>query len=79
MLFGAVMSIVNAFQAGNIGVMLTGSNPTPQYAAQLMTNHIEDYGFTRYEMGYAAAVSVGLLALIYAFSHVARMLFTEKD
>ena len=79
MLFGAVMSIVNAFQAGNIGVMLTGSNPTPQYAAQLMTNHIEDYGFTRYEMGYAAAVSVALLALIYAFSFVARKLFAPKD
>lgn len=79
MLFGAVMSIVNAFQAGNIGVMLTGSNPTPQYAAQVMTNHIEDYGFTRYEMGYAAAVSVSLLVLIYAFSFVARMLFAEKE
>ncbi len=79
MLFGAVMSVVGAFQSGNIGVMLTGSNPTPQYAAQLMANHIEDYGFTRYEMGYAAAVSVGLLALIYAFSFVARRLFTEKD
>ena len=79
MLFGAVMSIVGAFQAGNIGVMLTGSNPTPQYAAQLMVNHIEDYGFTRYEMGYAAAVSVALLALIYAFSFVARKLFAPKD
>ncbi len=79
MLFGAVMSIVGAFQAGNIGVMLTGSNPTPGYAAQLMVNHIEDYGFTRYEMGYAAAVSVALLALIYAFSFVARKLFAPKD
>ena len=79
MLFGAVMSIVNAFQAGNIGVMLTGSNPTPGYAAQLMVNHIDDYGFTRYEMGYAAAVSVALLALIYVFSFVARKLFAPKD
>ena len=79
MLFGAVMSVVNAFQAGNIGVMLTGSNPTPQYAAQLMVNHIEDYGFIRYEMGYAAAVSVGLLGIIYAFSFVAKALFLEKD
>ena len=79
MLFGAVMSIVGAFQAGNIGVMLTGSNPTPGYAAQLMANHIDDYGFTRYEMGYAAAVSVALLALIYAFSFVARKLFAPKD
>ena len=79
MLFGAVMSIVGAFQAGNIGVMLTGSNPTPGYAAQLMVNHIDDYGFTRYEMGYAAAVSVALLGLIYAFSFVARKLFAPKD
>ena len=79
MLFGAVMSIVGAFQAGKIGVMLTGSNPTPGYAAQLMVNHIDDYGFTRYEMGYAAAVSVALLGLIYAFSFVARKLFAPKD
>lgn len=79
MLFGAVMAVTNAFQQGAIGVQLTGSNPTPQYAAQLMVNHIEDYGFTRYEMGYAAAVSVGLLALIYVFSIVARKLFEEKD
>lgn len=79
MLFGAVMSIVGAFQSGNIGVMLTGSNPTPGYAAQLMVNHIDDYGFTRYEMGYAAAVSVALLGLIYAFSFVARKLFAPKD
>lgn len=79
MLFGAVMAVTNAFQAGSIGVQLTGSNPTPQYAAQLMVNHVEDYGFTRYEMGYAAAVSVVLLLLIYAFSFVARKLFVEKD
>ena len=79
MLFGAVMAVTSAFQQGSIGTMLTGSNPTPSYAAQLMVNHVEDYGFTRYEMGYAAAVSVALLALIYAFSFVARKLFEEKD
>ncbi len=79
MLFGAVMAVTSAFQQGSIGVMLTGSNPTPSYAAQLMVNHVEDYGFIRYEMGYAAAVSVALLALIYAFSFVARKLFEEKD
>ena len=79
MLFGAVMAVTSAFQQGSIGTMLTGSNPTPSYAAQLMVNHVEDYGFIRYEMGYAAAVSVALLALIYAFSFVARKLFEEKD
>ncbi|MGD6887866.1 carbohydrate ABC transporter permease, partial [Staphylococcus shinii] len=61
MLFGAVMAVVGTFQAGAIGVALSGANPTPQYAGQLMVNHLEDYGFIRYEMGYAAAISVLLL------------------
>jgi multiple sugar transport system permease protein len=79
MLFGAVMSVVTTFQAGAIGVQLSGSNPTPQYAGQLIVNHIEDYGFLRYEMGYAAAVSVFLLFLILISSKVAWSLFGEKD
>lgn len=68
MLFGAVMAIVNTLQAGAIGVALTGVNPTPQYAGQLIVNHIDDYGFIRYEMGYAAALSVVLLLMILGIS-----------
>lgn len=75
MLFGAVMSIVGAFQAGAIGVTLSGSNPTPQYAGQLIVNHIEDYGFLRYEMGYAAAISVVLLVMVLFFTRLATRLF----
>jgi multiple sugar transport system permease protein len=77
MLFGAVMAVVNTFQTGAIGVMLSGANPTPQYAGQLMVNHIEDYGFLRYEMGYAATVSVALLLIIVMFSKVSKKLFHE--
>ncbi len=79
MLFGAVMAIVGAFNAGGIGVALAGSNPTPQYAGQLIVNHIDDYGFIRYEMGYAAALSVILLLIILLFSKVAYRLFGERD
>ncbi len=79
MLFGAVMAVVNTFQSGAIGVALSGANPTPQYAGQLMVNHLEDFGFIRYEMGYAAAVSVLLLLFVYSFSSIARRLFSEKD
>lgn len=78
MLFAAVMAIVNAFQAGTIYTLLTG-NPSPGYASQLMVNHIEDYGFLRYEMGYAAAVSVVLLLIVQLFSKAANKLFGEKD
>lgn len=77
MLFAAVMSIVGTFQAGAIGVTLSGSNPTPQYAGQLIVNHIEDYGFLRYEMGFAAAASVVLLLMVLLFSRVATRLFGD--
>lgn len=79
MLFAAVMAVVNTFQAGSIGVTLSGSNPTPQYAGQLALNHIEDYGFLRYEMGYASAISVVLLAFIWICSKVVTKLLAEKD
>ncbi len=79
MLFGAVMTVVGTFQAGAIGVQLSGTNPTPQYAGQLIVNHIEDFGFQRYEMGYAAAVSVVLLAIVYGLSRFSWRLFGEKD
>lgn len=79
MLFGAVMAIVNTFTTSGLGVALAGSNPTPQYAAQLIVNHIEDYGFIRYEMGYAAAASVVLLIIVWIASRVSWSLFGEKD
>lgn len=79
MLFSAVMTVVGAFQGGGIGVALTGSNPTPQYAAQMMANHIDDYGLIRYEMGYAAAVSVVLLLMIYCFYLLANKLFGDLE
>jgi multiple sugar transport system permease protein len=79
MLFGAVMAIVGAFNNGAIGVALSGANPTPQYSGQLITNHIDDYGFLRYEMGYAAAVSVALLCIVWVFSKIAYTFFGERD
>lgn len=79
MLFGAVMAIVGAFNAGGIGVALSGANPTPQYAGQLITNHIDDFAFIRYEMGYAAAVSVVLLCMVWVFSKLAYKFFGERD
>jgi multiple sugar transport system permease protein len=79
MLFGAVMAIVSTFSSSGIGVALSGSNPTPNYAGQLIGTHIEDYGFIRYEMGYAAAVSVILLIIIRLSTVGADKLFGSKD
>lgn len=79
MLFGAVMAVVTTFQAGLIGVQLSGTNPTPGYSGQLIVNHIEDFGFIRYEMGYASAISVVLLIMIWGCSKVVWKLFAEKE
>ena len=79
MLFGAVMAAVNTFAAGPIGVTLAGSNPTPQYAGQLIINHIDDYIYNKYEFGMASAVTVILLIIIFIISRVAYKLFGGKD
>jgi multiple sugar transport system permease protein len=79
MLFGAIMSLVATFNAGSIGVLLSGQNPTPQNAGQLIVTHIDDFGFIRFDMGYAAALSVVLLLLVYVFSQVAYKLFGDRD
>jgi multiple sugar transport system permease protein len=78
MLFGAVMAIVGTFQNGAIGVMLTGANPTPGYAGQLLVTHAEEHAFVRYEMGYGAAVSVLLLILIWGVSQLAKKGLSDK-
>lgn len=78
MMFGAIMAIVNAFQNGSIGVQLSGANPTPGYAGQLLVTHAEEHAFIRYEMGYSAALSVILLIIVWGVSQISKKLFTEK-
>ncbi len=73
------MAVVGTFSVGAIGVQLSGANPTPQYAGQLMVNHIEDFGFIRYLMGYASAISVVLLIMIYAISKITWSVLGERD
>ena len=79
MLFGAIMAIVNTFQSSGIGATLSGANPTPGYAGHLIVSHIEDYGFTRYEMGYSAAISVVLLVGVYLMSKGVGKVLGSKD
>jgi len=79
MLFSAVMAIVGTLKAGAIGAQLTGSIITPQYAGHLILNHIDDYAFLRYELGYASAVAVVLLLIMYFAMRFAYRLFAPKE
>lgn len=76
MVFGAVMSISSSF---GIGALIDGvfGFPSTDYALHTLTNHMTDYGGTRYEMGYACAIAVILFAMMVAFNVVFRK-FIEK-
>lgn len=74
LLFGAVMSITSAFTIGDITIALCG-NPSTDYAVHTILNHITDYGTTRFDMGYASALSTVLfLTMILCNKLVRRVL-----
>lgn len=76
LLFGAVMSISGAFTVGAICTALCGF-PSTQYAVHTIMNHLEDYGGTRYEMGYACAIAVVLTLLIIGMNFIIRKLLDK--
>ncbi len=63
LLFGAVMSITGAFNIGSIISGLAG-NPSVNYSAHTIMQHLEDYGTARYEMGYSSAIATMLFLLM---------------
>jgi multiple sugar transport system permease protein len=79
LLFSAIMSIVTTLKAGSISTQLTGAAITPSYAGHLIINHIDDYAFIRYELGYASSVSVILLIISYFAMRFAYRLFGSKE
>lgn len=74
LMFGAVMSITGSFGAGAISTSLFGF-PSTDYAAHTIVNHLEDYGTTRFEMGYACAIATVLfLVMVYSNKLVQRLI-----
>lgn len=76
MLFGAVMSITGAFNVGAIGTVMMGF-PSTDYATHTMINHLEDYGTTRFEMGYASAIATVLFLTIILSNMAIRRLLSK--
>ena len=56
LLFGAVMSITSAFSVADQTMALCGY-PSTDYAAHTVVTHLFDYGYTRFDMGYASAIA----------------------
>ncbi len=74
LLFGAVMSITSAFNVGEVPRTLCGF-PSTDYAVRTVVTHLFDYGYTRFEMGYASAIAVILfLAMILSKKAITALL-----
>ena len=63
LLFGAVMSITQAFGVCVVTMALCGY-PSTDYAARTIVTHLFDYGFSRFEMGYACAIATILFLIM---------------
>ena len=63
LLFGAVMSITQAFGVCDVTMALCGY-PSTDYAARTIVTHLFDYCFSRFEMGYACAIATVLFLIM---------------
>lgn len=64
LMFAAVMQIVSSFTAGTVAQNLVGF-PSTDYNAHTMMTHAYDYGWVRYEMGYASAICTVLFVVMF--------------
>ena len=69
LLFSAVMQIQTAFSMGALQTALAGY-PSVNNSVDTLVQYIGDVGTTRYEMGYAAALSVLLFIIIIIFRYL---------
>ena len=65
MMFGAVLAITGSFGFGGVVTALCGF-PSVDYAAHTIMHHLDDYGGSRYEIGYASAIAVVLFIMMFA-------------
>ena len=63
LMFGAVMSITQAFGVCDVTMTLCGY-PSTAYAARTIVTHLFDYGYSRFEMGYACAIATILFLMM---------------
>ena len=63
LMFGAVMTITQSFNVCDVTMQLC-VYPSTDYAARTIVTHLFDYGFSRFEMGYACAIATILFLMM---------------
>ena len=78
LMFGAIISITNSFAAAGQLQALTGATPT-DWATWTIMQHVNDYGYVRYEMGYASAMAVLLFITMVVVQRLVQRLLAKLD
>ncbi len=76
LMFGAVMSITGSFGFGAVVTALAGF-PSVNYCAWTIMHHLEDYGGSRFEVGYASAIAVVLFAIMVGANLVVKKVLSK--
>ena len=78
LLFGAINTIAASFAVYEIPLTLAGY-PGPQNSAMTLVGYMNDYAFTRLNIGYASAVAVVLFAITFIFGRIVMKVLSSKD
>lgn len=76
LMFGAVMSITAAFSVGDQITALVGF-PSQDYVAHTLIHHMQDYGSTRMEMGYACAIATLLFLMMLLTNKIIQKMLSK--
>lgn len=78
LMFAAVMQIVSSFTAGTVAQNLVGF-PSTDYKAHTIMTHAYDYGWVRFEMGYASAICMILFVAMFICNKVISKILGSND
>ena len=76
LMFGAIMAITGSFGFGGVVTALCGF-PSVDYAAHTIMHHLEDYGGSRYEIGYSSAIAVVLFLVMVGANMLVKKILSK--
>ena len=76
LMFGAIMAITGSFGFGGVVTALCGF-PSVDYAAHTIMHHLDDYGGSRYEIGYSSTIAVVLFVVMIGANMLVKKLISK--
>lgn len=78
LLFSAVMQIQASFSVSAVPIAMCGY-PSVEHSVDTIVSYMADVGSTRFEMGYASAITVVLCLMMFVFRMLVGKLFGGKE